>query len=89
VLVDTGGTVAARIVAALDEHLVIAGLSRYVRVFDPSAFALPASIDDELIDGHVGAVSAAAFEFICTTGRLGEVRAFMGKLLTPWAAEEI
>ena len=49
-LVDTGGTVAARIVAALDEHLVIAGLSRYVRVFDPSAIALPASIDDELID---------------------------------------
>ena len=41
-LVDTGETVAARIVAALDEHLVIAGLSRYVRVFDPSAIAPPA-----------------------------------------------
>src|SRR5947208_8435438 len=48
-LVDTGETVAARIVAALDEHLVIAGLSRYVRVFDPASVALPASIDDELI----------------------------------------
>ena len=39
VLADAGGPVAARIVAALDEHLVIAGLSRYVRVFDPSAIA--------------------------------------------------
>src|SRR5436309_3213016 len=48
-LVDAGETVAARIVAALDEHLVIAGLSRYVRVFDPSAIAPPAS-DDELIE---------------------------------------
>jgi hypothetical protein len=49
-LADTGGTVAARIVAAMDEHLVIAGLSRYIRVFDPSAIAPPASMDDELID---------------------------------------
>ena len=47
VLVDTGETVAARIVAALDEHLVIAGLSRYLRVFDPSAIAPPASSEDE------------------------------------------
>ena len=42
-LVDTGDTVAARIVAAMDEHLVVAGLSRYVRVFDPAAIA--ASLD--------------------------------------------
>src|SRR5258708_6136305 len=53
VLVDTGETVAARIVAGLDEHLVIAGLSRYVRVFDPAAIAPPASIDDELVDRNV------------------------------------
>jgi hypothetical protein len=53
VLVDTGETVAARIVAALDEHLVIAGLSRYVRVFDRSAIAPPASIDDEVIERNV------------------------------------
>ena len=53
VLVDTGETVAARIVAAMDEDLVIAGLSRYVRVFDPSAIAPPASSDDELIDRNV------------------------------------
>jgi hypothetical protein len=52
VLVDTGETIAARIVAALDEHLVIAGLSRYVRVFDPPAIAPPAS-DDEPIDRNV------------------------------------
>ena len=38
-LVDAGGTVAARTVAAMDEHLVVAGLSRYVRVFDPAAIA--------------------------------------------------
>jgi hypothetical protein len=53
VLVDTGEAVAARIVAALDEHLVIAGLSRYIRVFDPSAFAPSASTDDEPIDGSL------------------------------------
>ena len=35
VLVDTGDALAARTVAALDTHLVIAGLSRYLRVFDP------------------------------------------------------
>ena len=35
VLVDTGDSVAARTVAALDKHLVIVGLSRYLRVFDP------------------------------------------------------
>jgi hypothetical protein len=50
VLVDTGGTVAARIVAAMDPQLVIAGLSRYVRVFDPSAVAPPVSSDDDVMD---------------------------------------
>lgn len=38
-LVEAGGTVAARTVAAMDERLVVAGLSRYVRVFDPAAIA--------------------------------------------------
>ena len=52
-LVDNGETVAARIVAALDEHLVIAGLSRYVRVFDPSTFEPSASTDDEAIERNV------------------------------------
>ena len=36
-LVDAGDAVAARIVAAMDEHLVVAGLSKYIRVFDPAA----------------------------------------------------
>lgn len=36
-LVDAGDEVAARIVAAMDAHLVVAGLSRYIRVFDPAA----------------------------------------------------
>ena len=47
VLVDTGDSVAARTVAALDKHLVIAGLSRYMRVFDPGTFEPTASSDDE------------------------------------------
>ena len=38
-LVDAGDTVAARTVAAMDEHLVVAGLSRHVRVFDLAAIA--------------------------------------------------
>src|SRR6266542_5886060 len=44
-LVDAGDTVAARIVAAMDEHLVVAGLSRYIRVFDPAAIST--SLDGE------------------------------------------
>ena len=48
VLVDAGGTVAAQTVAAMDEHLVVAGLSRYVRVFDPAAIA--AIVDGEPLD---------------------------------------
>ena len=50
VLVEAGATVAARIVAAMDEQLVTAGLSRYIRVFDPSAIAPPTSSDDELME---------------------------------------
>jgi hypothetical protein len=55
VLVDAGETVAARIVAAMDEHLVIAGLSGYVRVFDPPAIAPPAQNDgnDESINAEL------------------------------------
>jgi len=47
-LMDAGGTVAARIVAAMDEQLVVAGLSRYVRVFDPAAIAT--ALDGEPLD---------------------------------------
>lgn len=36
-LAETGTSAAARIIAALDADLVIAGLSRYLRVFDPAA----------------------------------------------------
>lgn len=45
-LVDAGGTVAARTVAAMDEHLVVAGLSRYVCVFDLAA-AVATTLDGE------------------------------------------
>jgi hypothetical protein len=41
---------------------------------------LPAALTATL-EGHIGAVSATAFEFISTTGQIDEVRAFMGKLL--------
>ena len=47
VLVDTGTTAAARTVAALDTDLVIAGLCRHVRVFDPGIFEPTAQSDDE------------------------------------------
>jgi hypothetical protein len=50
VLVDTGDSVAARTVAALDKHLVIVGLSRYLRVFDPGIFEPTESSDDERTD---------------------------------------
>ena len=50
VLVDTGDSVAARTVATLDKHLVIVGLSRYVRVFDPGTFEPTESSDDEPMD---------------------------------------
>ena len=46
-LADTG--VAARTVAVMDENLVVAGLSRHVRVFDPVTMASPTS-DDEPIE---------------------------------------
>ena len=52
VLVDTGESVAARTVATLDTHLVIAGLSRYVRVFDPGTFEPHETSDDEAMDRH-------------------------------------
>jgi len=52
VLVDTGNSVAARTVAALDKNLVVAGLSRYVRVFDPGIFEPTTQSDDEPTDRH-------------------------------------
>ena len=50
VLVDAGDSVAARTVAAIDANLVITGLSRYLRVFDPATFEPTASSDDESTD---------------------------------------
>jgi len=47
VLVDTGDSIAARTIAGLDTHLVVAGISRYVRVFDPGIFEPTESSDDE------------------------------------------
>ena len=50
VLVDTGESVAARTVASLDTNLVVAGLSRYLRVLDPGIFEPTAQSDDEPAD---------------------------------------
>jgi hypothetical protein len=60
VLADTGETVAARVVAALDGPLVVAGLSRYIRVFDPSAIAVPAELGDE--QPEVGTAHTETFD---------------------------
>ena len=69
VLVDAGESVAARAVAALDSHLVILGLSRYLRVFDPGTFEPTESSDDEPIDHDEkmnSETSGAVFE--CAVG---------------------
>ena len=60
VLAEAGGTVAARTVAAMDEQLLTAGLTRYIRVFDPAAITMPASIDCEPLD--IDAVTHRGFE---------------------------
>jgi hypothetical protein len=45
-LVETDESVAARIVAGLDERLVVVGLSRFVHVLDPAACTRPRSFDE-------------------------------------------
>ena len=51
-LVDVTPEDAARAVAALDPAIVVAGLSRYVRVFDPGIFEPVAQSDDEAMARH-------------------------------------
>jgi Family of unknown function (DUF6178) len=46
-LMEEGETIAARVIAEMDESLAIAALSRYVRVFDPGVFLPAFSSDDE------------------------------------------
>ena len=46
-LMEEGEAVAARVIAEMDESLAVAGLSRYVRVFDPGIFEPTFSSDDE------------------------------------------
>ncbi len=50
-LVESGDTVAVRILAAIDEDLLVAGLSRHVRVFDAATFEPTAATDDEPMAG--------------------------------------
>lgn len=51
-LAETGESIAARTVANLDPHVVINGLSRFVRVLDPGIFEPIAQSDDERIERH-------------------------------------
>jgi len=75
-LVDAGSSVAARTVAVLDADLVVAGLSRYVRVFDPGIFEPTAQSDDEAPVRHesmregdsVGADQSMADTLECEVG---------------------
>jgi hypothetical protein len=46
-LMEEGETVAARVLAEMDESLAVAALSRYVRVFDPGIFEPTVWTDDE------------------------------------------
>lgn len=48
-LVDSDELLAARTIAALEANLVITGVSRYLRVFDPGAL-LPSVSEDEAVD---------------------------------------
>lgn len=50
VLVEAGESAAARTVAAMDAGVVVAGLSRFVRVFDIGIFEPTAQSDDEAIE---------------------------------------
>src|SRR4051794_37113523 len=52
VLVDAGASWAARTVARMDVNLVIAGFSRYLRVFDVATLAAVVSSEDEPMDVH-------------------------------------
>ena len=51
-LAEIGELAAARTISTLDTTVVVAGLSRYVRVFDPGIFEPVAQSDDERIDRH-------------------------------------
>ena len=64
VLMDLGESVAAQTVAAIDKSLVITGLARFVRVFDPGTFAPSASSDDERIPAR----EMASGDLVCEVG---------------------
>lgn len=76
VLADIDPAVAADTVAALDPHLIVTGLSRYIRVFDPGIFEPVAQSDDEAPDRHgamregdsIGAGDAGPSRLECHVG---------------------
>src|SRR5262249_19830914 len=62
VLARAGEEIAGRLIASIDEKLIIAGLSRYIRVFDPATLAAGA------VDGAVMDVAMGHRGFECEVG---------------------
>jgi hypothetical protein len=62
VLIESGDATAARIIAALDESLVITGLSRYLHVIDPGTLEPTAQSDDEPLDAYTARLNGSACE---------------------------
>lgn len=53
-LVEAGDSVSVRILADMDIHLAVAGLSRHVRVFDLGSLEPTAQSDDEAMESGIG-----------------------------------
>lgn len=75
VLVDAGESAAARIVAAMDADIVVAGLSRHVRVFDIGIFEPTAQSDDETLERRAAMREGDAIAIDDT----GDVEAMYGR----------
>lgn len=65
---DTGESIAARTVAVLDRNLVIAWLSRYVRVLDPGIFERP--VRRRCLDDPVRSAPHIHFDVLGRSNRL-------------------
>ena len=68
VLADADLSSAARTIAALDRDLVVEGLSRYVRVFDPGIFEPTAQSDDELTERRDAMLEGGGIGIECEVG---------------------
>jgi hypothetical protein len=90
-LVDRDAKGAARVVARLDTSLLVAGLSRYVRVLDPGVLEPTASTDDEPSENGLFAtdgLTAALGGYIVQARRL-EAWDTIVSLLVELSAEQV